>query len=477
MKNDTRGVTFEKDDFSEWFTELMIKSELADYSSVSGCIVFRPRSYWIWERVREEVDKGFKKIGIKNVYFPLFIPEKTFDKLKKHTEGFAPEVAWVTHGGNTKLNEKLAIRPTSETIMYESFSKWIRSWRDLPMLYNQWNNVVRWEFKHPVPFLRTREFLWNEGHTVYATKKEAESEEKKIIGVYDNFCRDFMALPSFIGKKSLKETFPGAEKTVSMEFYMPNGKAIQGPDWHHDGQHYSKAYGIKFLDKKGNEEYVWQNTFAISTRILGVMFAMHSDEKGLVLPPKLAENKVVIIPIFNEKNKEKVLKKTKEIEKKLKKYDVLVDAREEYRPGWKFNEWELKGIPLRVEIGEKDIAKKKVVFVRRDTLKKEEVGIADISEKAGKVLDDIQEALLKKAEKLLKDNITNVGNKKELLKAIGDKKIALVPLKSGVEVEDELKHITSGAKVLNIAEENVSNKKCVVTGDDADYIGRVGKSY
>ena len=345
---DTKGIEVEKDEFSEWFTQIMLKADLADYSSVSGMMVYRPRAYAIWESIVREVDKRFKKLGIKNAYFPLFIPEKTLSKEKEHIEGFSPEVAWVTHAGDTKLAERLAVRPTSETIMYESYSKWIRSWRDLPLKLNQWNNVVRWEFKHPIPFLRGREFLWNEGHTVYSNEKEAQAEEKDIIGIYKEVCEDFLALPSLIGRKSEKEKFAGAEYTVSMEFYMPNGKCTQGPDFHHDGQKFAKAYDIKFLNKDGKEEYAWQNTFAISTRMLGVLFAVHSDDKGLVLPPKITEEKIVVVPILFEDSKKKVLEKAREIEKSLKKLGAFVDDREEYKPGFKFNEWEMNGVPIRI---------------------------------------------------------------------------------------------------------------------------------
>jgi len=337
---DERGVTAEKDEFSEWFTQIMLKADLADYTSVSGAIVFKPTAYAIWEKIKEEVDSRFKKLGIQNTYFPLLISEKTFSREKEHVKGFSPEVAWVTHVGNTKLSERLAIRPTSETIMYESYAKWIRSWRDLPLKYNQWNNVVRWEFKHPIPFLRTREFLWNEGHTVFATKKEAEGEGKDIIGIYDEVCRNYLALPSLIGRKTEKEKFAGAEYTISMEYFMPNGKAIQGPDFHHDGQKFAKAYGIKFLNKEGKEEFAWQNTFAITTRMLGVMFAVHSDEKGLVLPPNIAPTQIVIVPILFGKGDDGVLKMAKEV-KKIWGSGVILDEREEHKPGFKFNEWEL----------------------------------------------------------------------------------------------------------------------------------------
>lgn len=305
MKETQEGLTVKKEEnFSEWYTQLVQKAELADYTSVSGCIVFRPTSWQIWEKIRDEVDKRIKKMNVKNVNFPLFIPEHLLSKEQEHVKGFSPEVAWVTQAGNTKLAERLAVRPTSEAIMYDSFARWIRSWRDLPLKYNQWSNVVRWEFKHPIPFFRTREFIFNEGHTVFATKKEAEAESMQIINMYKEILEKFLAVPGLVGKKTDKEKFAGAEYTITIESYLPNGKAIQGPDFHHDGQNFAKAYNIKFLNKNGKEEYAWQNTWAISTRMLGVMISLHSDNRGLVLPPKIAPNKIVIIPVrFEKKNR------------------------------------------------------------------------------------------------------------------------------------------------------------------------------
>ena len=472
------GITADKDEFSEWFTQIMLKADLADYTDVSGCIVFKPTAYAIWEKIKEETDKRFKKLGIKNCYFPLFIPEKLLNKEKEHVKGFAPEVAWVTEAGGTKLNEKLAVRPTSETIMYPSYAKWIRSYKDLPLKLNQWNNVVRWEFKHPVPFLRTREFLWNEGHTVYATKEQAEKEKDEIIKIYKEICEDYLALPSLIGKKSEKEKFAGAEYTISMEFYMPNGKAIQGPDFHHDGQNFAKAYDIKFLDENSKEQYAYQNTFAITTRMLGVMFAIHSDKKGLILPPKIAPNQIVIIPIFFEKDKKEVLKQAKEIKLKLSQYNPILDDREEYRPGFKFNEYELKGIPIRIELGSRDLAKNEVIVMRRDNLEKKAVKISEIETEIPKILEDIQKSLFKKAKKLLDDNIIETNNLEQTQSAIKNKKIALAPLCSSKECEDDLKFKTNGAKVLNISENQKKPKaKCIICNKDAEYIARVGKSY
>lgn len=477
MIKSTKGITADKDEFSEWFSQIMIKAELADYTEVSGCIVFRPASYEIWEKIKNEVDLEYKKLGIKNTYFPLFIPEKYLVMEKEHVKGFSPEVAWVTEAGNTKLNERLAVRPTSETIMYPSFSKWIRSYKDLPLKLNQWNNVVRWEFKNPVPFLRTREFLWSEGHTVYASKEEAEKEKDDVIKIYDKVCREFMALPSLIGRKTEKEKFAGAEYTISMEFYMPNGKSIQGPDFHYDGQKFAKAYDIQFLNKNEKKEYAYQNTFAITTRMLGVMFAIHSDDKGLIIPPKIANNKIVIIPIFDDKNKKEILKEAKKIFNELKEFNPIFDDREEYRPGYKFNEYELKGIPIRIEIGKRDIDNSSAILIRRDNGKKESIKLKDLRKNISDVLEDIQKNLLKKAEKMLKEAVVSADNFYELEKNIKEKKIVLVNLCSSVECEENLKFKTNGAKVLNIDEGKKVNRKCIMCSKKADYVGRVGKSY
>ncbi|MFZ5955210.1 MAG: proline--tRNA ligase [Nanoarchaeota archaeon] len=480
MEKDEKGITADKDEFSEWFTQLIIKSELADYSRVSGCIVLRPLAYSIWEFIMDLVNQRIKKLGVKNVYFPLFIPESLLTKEKDHIAGFSPEVAWVTQAGDSKLSERLAVRPTSEAIMYDSFSKWIRSWRDLPLKFNQWSNVVRWEFKHPVPFFRTREFIFNEGHTVYATQQEAEKEKDKILKMYKDICENYLALPSLVGKKTEREKFAGAIYTASMEFYMPNGKTVQGPDFHHDGQNFSKAYDIKFLNEDGKEQYAWQNTWAISTRMLGVMFAVHSDSKGLILPPKIAPNKVVIIPILFKESKEKVIKKAEEIMKKLSKYSAFVDAREEYSPGFKYNEWELKGVPIRIEIGPKDLEKNQAIIVRRDTNEKIPAKIIDLDKKISQILDDIQKRLFEKAKNLLYDNIVQSETLKELRQSIKNKKICLTPLCSSQECEEKLKQENEGAKVLNIPEkqpETLNKAKCVICNKKADYYAYVARSY
>jgi len=474
-KEEKIGITARReDDFSEWYTQIITKAELADYSSVSGCMVLRPYSYFMWEILQKRVDKEFKKVGIKNCYFPMFIPESLLNKEKVHVEGFSPEVAWVTQAGDTKLSERLAIRPTSETIMYDSYAKWIRSWRDLPLRLNQWNNVVRWEFKHPVALLRTREFLWNEGHTVFASKQDAEKEKGQILDIYNNFIKDYMALYGVIGKKTEKEKFAGAEYTYSIELFLPSGKAIQGPDFHHDGQNFAKAFNIKFLNKQEKQEYAWQNTFAITTRMIGVMIAVHSDNKGLVLPPKMAPVEVVIIPILFDKTKEKVLKKAKEIKKKLG-FRVELDDRDEYNPGWKFNEWEMKGVPVRLEIGPKDLEKEQVILVRRDNNKKEAVKIKQLDKKIKEVFEDVHNSLYNKSKKLFEDNVIKVKNFNELKKAIKDKKLALANFCNKGECEDWIKDKTGGATSRVIIKE--VKGKCVHCGKEGKFLTYFGKAY
>ena len=470
------GLTVKKEDnFSEWYTDMIQKADLADYTDVSGCMVFKPYSYFMWEIIQKETDSEFKKLGIENAYFPLLIPETHLNKEKEHVKGFSPEVAWVTHTGNTKLQERLAVRPTSETIMYPSYAKWIRSWRDLPLKINQWNNVVRWEFKNPVALLRTREFLWNEGHTAYATKEEADAEKEKILRIFNCILKDYMALYGITGKKTEKEKFAGAEATYSIELLMPNGKGVQGPDFHSDGQNFAKAFNIKFLDKDGKKNYVYQNTFAITTRMIGVMIAIHGDNKGLVLPPKIAPVQIVIIPILFDKTKGNVLKKADEIKNKLKAYRVKLDDREEYSPGWKYNEYELKGVPVRIEIGPRDIEKNQVVLARRDNSKKEFIKIKDLDKKIKSILDDIHDQLYEKSKKFLESNIVKVKNMDELKKAVNNKKMALAPFCNNPECEDLIKDQTGGATARCIAKQEKG--RCIHCGKESDILVYFAKAY
>ena len=478
VKNEL-GLTADKDDFSEWFTQLMIKAELADYTEVSGCMVLRPYSYAIWEKVVAETDKRLKKLNVKNAYFPLFIPEKFLNKEKEHIAGFSPEVAWVTQAGDSPLAERLAVRPTSETIMYPSYSKWIRSWRDLPLKINQWCNVVRWEFKHPVPFFRTREFLWNELHTVLATEKEAINEGADIIKAYTEVCEDYMAIYGMYGQKTDSEKFAGGVFSRKLHYIMPNGKVAEGCCFHHDGQNFAKAYDIQFLNKQGEKEYGWQNTYAITTRMLGVMFAIHADSKGLVLPPKICPNPVIIVPILFDDTKAKVLKEADKIAKDLEQYNALVDNREEYKAGFKFNEWELKGIPLRIEIGPKDIESGEVLVFRRDLETKEKIKIKDLTKKIPAILEEIQKNLLNKSKKLFESKIEKADSLESLKKVIENKKVAISPLCKNEKCEELIKFETKGAKPLFIDEKNKikSNEKCIICAKKAEYNLYIGKTY
>jgi prolyl-tRNA synthetase len=477
---DSKGITVTKEqDFSEWYSQLVLKGDLADHSLVSGCLVYKPRVMAIWEKIRDVVDSKLKEMGVQNVYFPLLIPESLLIKEQEHVEGFAPEVAWVTQTGNSKLSERLAIRPTSETIMYDSYAKWIRSYNDLPLRLNQWNNVLRWEFKHPTPFLRSREFLWNEGHTCFATKQEAEQEIKDIINMYESVLVDYLALPSLIGKKSEKEKFAGAEYTVSTEQLMPNGKAIQGPDAHFDGQNFAKAFGIKFIDNDQKEKYVWQNTFAISTRMIGIMIAVHSDNKGLVLPPKLSPMQIVIVPILFDDSKEKVLKLAENLKKKLvtKGLSVHLDDRADYTPGWKFNEWEMKGVPVRIEIGPRDLKNKQVTVMQRDTGEKKTVPITWVDSGISSLLDEIQNNLYQKADNFLKSNIITVKSLNEAVKEIKSGKLIFAQWCNTTECEENFKQKT-GAKSLNSPfEQSKVDGKCFCCTKKAKVWFYFGKSY
>lgn len=481
-KVNTKGITVSKDeDYSEWFTQLIQKAELIEYSPVSGCYILRPNVYFIWEEVQKFFDGLIKKDGVKNAYFPLFIPESLLSKESKHVEGFAPEVAWVDYGGDTKLGERLAVRPTSETIMYDAYAKWIRSYNDLPLRLNQWCNVVRWEFKHCTPLLRSREFLWQEGHTVFATQEEAVKETYIILDFYEKVFNEMYAVPVLKGRKSEQEKFAGADFTLSVEALLPNGKAIQGATSHHLGQNFSKAFEISFSDEEQQKRFAWQNSWGISTRSIGVMILMHSDDKGLVLPPRVAPLQIVIVPILFENVRLKILEEVKVIKKKLeaKGIRVFVDDRDKYTPGWKFNEWEMKGVPLRLEIGPKDLEKKQVMVVRRDTGEKQALPLAGAAEEAVLVLEQIQTDLFEKAKKRLEDNLEKVDNIDDAKKKIEKGQLVFVPWCEQASCEEKVKE-KIGVKSLNAPFEQPKLKKeqkCFACSKEAKLWFYFGKSY
>ncbi len=389
-------ITPRDQDFSQWYTDVILKADMVDYSDVKGCMVIKPYGYGIWENIQREMDRRFRETGHKNAYFPLFIPESLLAKEAEHVEGFAPEVAWVTHGGNEKLQERLVVRPTSETIICSMYAKWIQSHRDLPVLINQWCNVVRWE-KSTRPFLRTSEFLWQEGHTAHADYEEAQEETIKMLGVYEEFARNVLAIPVVTGKKSEKEKFAGAKATYTMEAMMQDGKALQMGTSHNLGEHFARVFDIQYLDKDGKLKYVNQTSWGTSTRMIGGLVMVHGDERGLLLPPKVAPIQAVVLPIAM--HKEGVLEKAKEICNTLGKAGVRVevDDRETQTAGWKFNEWELKGVPVRLEVGPRDIEKGQVLACRRDTLEKLPLPMDSLPDSVTGLLDDIHGTILKKA--------------------------------------------------------------------------------
>ena len=390
-------ITSQSEDFSRWYTDVIMKADLVDYSDVKGCMVIKQYGYGIWELIQHEMDARFKATGHKNAYFPLLIPESLLKKEAEHVEGFAPEVAWVTHGGGEELQERLCIRPTSETIICSMYSKWVQSYRDLPILLNQWANVLRWE-KTTRPFLRTSEFLWQEGHTVHATQAEAEEETVKMLGVYREFAENVLAIPVITGQKSEKEKFAGADHTYTMEAMMLDGRALQMGTSHNLGQNFAKGFDIQFLDKDGTLKYPWQTSWGTSTRMIGGLIMVHGDDRGLKLPPKVAPIQCMVIPIAA--HKEGVTEKSREIYEQIKAAGIRADIDErDQSAGWKFNDCELRGIPLRIEIGPKDIENDCAVLVRRDTFEKITVSLNQIAQTVEEMLEAVHKNMLESARK------------------------------------------------------------------------------
>ena len=406
-------ITPRSEDFSQWYTDVILQTGLCDYAPVRGCMVIRPYGYAIWERIQQEMDARFKEVGTENVYFPMLIPESLLLKEADHVEGFAPEVAWVTQGGTEPLQERLAVRPTSETIFCTMYAKWVQSWRDLPLKYNQWCSVMRWE-KTTRPFLRTAEFLWQEGHTVHATAEEAQEETMQMLGVYRDFCEGVLAVPVYCGQKSDKEKFAGARATYSVEAMMQDGKALQSGTSHNFGTNFSEPFEIKFLDKDGTQKYAHETSWGVSTRLIGAVIMTHGDERGLKLPPKIAPIQVVVVPVAA--HKEGVLEGAKAVADKLEAAGIRVrfDDRDNVTPGWKFNEWELKGVPVRVEVGPRDLAQGQVMSVRRDTYEKAPLAIEGLEAEILAMLDAVQSNMLETARAFRDAHTADVHNMEEL---------------------------------------------------------------
>jgi prolyl-tRNA synthetase len=482
MKMSDTGLTVKKDkDFSEWYTQVILKSGLADYAPVKGCMIFREDSYAMWEKIQEVFNRKIKETGHRNVYFPLFIPESFLKCEAEHFQGFVPEVAWVTIGGNSPLEERLAIRPTSETIMYATYAKWIRSWRDLPIKLNQWCSVVRWETKATKLFLRTREFLWQEGHTAHATKEEADKEVMEILNAYREVIENYLAIPVLAGVKTEMEKFAGALYTTALEAIMPDGKGLQMGTSHQLGQNFSKVFNIKFLDREEKEQYAWQTSWGFTTRIIGAMVMTHGDDKGLVLPPKIAPTQVVIVPIpYKGTQEEAITAKAREISGKLKKNNIAVvlDDRQEYTPGWKFNEWELKGVPIRIEIGPRDIKQKQVMLARRDTFQKIAVKEEEAVEAVMKMLEEIQNNLFAKAKKMLEDNITTVKTYEEFRKTLENKGgFIRASWCSNAACEEKIKGETGATIRIVPFEKEKTFSKCVYCGNEAKEVVYFARAY
>ncbi|MDX9971568.1 MAG: proline--tRNA ligase [FCB group bacterium] len=415
-----KGITPRSEDYSQWYIDVVLKGDMADYSPVKGCMVIKPNGYGVWENIQKNLDRMFKETGHVNAYFPMFIPESFLKKEAEHVEGFAPECAVVTHAGGKQLEEPLVIRPTSETIIWSMYKNWINSYRDLPILINQWANVCRWEMRTRL-FLRTTEFLWQEGHTAHATHEEAEEETFKMVNVYKKFAEDYLAMPVIAGRKTDKEKFAGALHTYCIEAMMQDGKALQAGTSHHLGQNFAKAFDVTFQDKDKELKYVHASSWGVSTRLVGAMIMSHSDDNGMVIPPRLAPLKVVFVPIWRgDEEMDLVLAKAREMTADWDPLFFKIDDRDQYKPGYKFAEWEVRGVPIRIEIGPRDVRDNQVVVVRRDTGEKIPMPTEGLREKLEALLEDIQKNLFETAKKRLEDRTSDATSYDDYKQRVGD---------------------------------------------------------
>ena len=460
------AITSMSEDFAQWYTDVVKKAELIDYSNVKGCMVIKPAGYAIWENIQHELDRRFKETGVQNVYMPIFIPESLLQKEKDHVEGFAPEVAWVTHGGLDPLQERLCVRPTSETLFCDFYAKEIQSHRDLPKVYNQWCSVVRWE-KTTRPFLRSREFLWQEGHTAHATREEAEIEAKKMQGVYADFAENYMAMPVVKGVKSASERFAGALDTYTIEAMMQDGKALQAGTSHFLGQNFGKAFDVTFIDKNGKNEYAWATSWGVSTRLIGALIMSHSDDNGLVLPPHLAPIQVVIIPIYRSAEQlAQISEKVNGIVAKLKALGISVkfDDADNKKPGWKFAEYELKGVPVRLAMGGRDLENNTIEVMRRDTLEKETVTCDNIETYVQNLLEEIQKNIFQKALDHRTEKTITVDTYEEFKEKIEEGYFIMAHWDGTPETEEQVKNETKATIRCIPLDGDKTPGKCMVTG-------------
>lgn len=478
LKNNefVKEITNIDEDFARWYTDIVLKAELADYTDTKGCIAIRPYGYAIWENIQNYMDKEFKKTGVKNTYFPVLIPESLLQKEKDHVEGFAPEVAWVTNAGGEDLEEKLCIRPTSETIITTMYSKWLSSWRELPFVYNQWCNVLRWE-KETRPFLRSREFLWQEGHTIHETAKEAQERTLQMLDIYADVVENLLAIPVIKGIKTESEKFAGADETYTIETMTYDGKALQSGTSHYFGQNFTRPFNVIFQNREGKQEYAYQTSWGSSTRLIGALIMAHGDNRGLKLPPRVAPIQAVIVPIAI--HKEGVKEKAQEIYMQLKNnYRIELDDREKVSVGYKFNDWEMRGIPLRIEMGPKDIENGVCVLVRRDTNEKVEVKIEELESKIGEILEKIQQNMFDECKKRMEQKTTIAHNLEEFQENMNKEQGFIKAMWCGdTACEEKIKELTAAkSRCMPFVQENIDDK-CVVCGKKAYKMVVWGRQY
>ena len=478
-KEFVKEITPQSVDYSQWYIDVVLKTELMDYAPVKGCMAIRPYGYAIWEKIQQLLDRRIKDTGHQNAYFPMFIPQELLQKEAAHVEGFAPEVALVTKGGGETLAEPLVVRPTSEAIICDFYSRWIQSWRDLPMLINQWCNVVRWE-KVTRPFLRTSEFLWQEGHTCHRTEEEAEKEALLMLGVYKEFLETEMAIPVIAGRKTEREKFAGALRTYTVEALMRDGRALQAGTSHNLGQHFARVFDITFLDQDGTLKYVWQTSWGVSTRLIGALIMVHGDDRGLVLPPRIAPIQVVIVPIISKKAREEVLAAARRVAETLQQAGIRLklDDREEYSPGWKFNEWEMKGVPLRLELGPRDLEAEQVIAVRRDSGAKEPLPWAELPRRLPQLLEELQGDLYKRALQFQQEHTRSGADYGEFLQVMERERGFFIASWCGRE-ECELKAKEESKATIRCIpfDREMEHENCLVCGEKAAEVVYFARAY
>ncbi len=477
-KEFVKEITPKAVDYSQWYIDVILKTKMMDYAPMKGFMAIRPLGYALWEKIQEQLDRRFKATGHENAYFPTFIPKGLLEKEAEHVEGFAPELAWVTKGGNEILNEPLAVRPTSEAIICDFYSRWIQSWRDLPVLINQWCNVVRWE-KSTRPFLRTSEFLWQEGHTCHRNEEDAEEETLKMLEVYREFLETEMAIPALAGRKTEREKFAGSLRTYCVEALMTDGRALQAGTSHNLGQHFAKVFDITYLDQDDQLKHVWQTSWGVSTRLIGALIMVHGDDRGLVLPPRMAPIQTVIVPILSKKDRDRILEAVRELEGSLKEnVRIKLDVREEYSPGWKFNDWEMRGIPIRIEVGPRDLDKGQVVLVRRDTGEKQFISREDLPALLPQLLDQIQNDMLQRALEFRKAN-TRSGSDYEEFKRImeNERGLFLAPWCGEDSCEEKVKDETKATIRCLPFDMEPEGDKCFACGGKAIEAAYFARAY